>query len=122
MEQAAQAAILEPAVGEVGAAVRAVAVEQPVAAALVAEQHEVLAEDAHRLDRALVRQFVDQCHGMPVMPHQGAAPGAGADPRDQFVLLGAHHAGRVAETARTVIRGRVFRRFGRDDGKSPGMA
>ena len=49
MEEAAQAAILQAAEGEIGAAVRAVAVEQALAAALVAEQHEVLAEHAHRL-------------------------------------------------------------------------
>ena len=53
MEQAAQAAVFEAAVGEIGAAMRAVAVEQAVAAALVAEQHEVLAQHAHRLGRPL---------------------------------------------------------------------
>ena len=51
MEGAAQPAILEPAEGEVGAAVRAVAVDQAVAAFFVAKQHEVFAEQfdgAHR--------------------------------------------------------------------------
>ena len=91
VEQAAQAAIFEAAEGEVGAAVRAVAVEQPVPAALVAEQHEILAEHAHRLGRPLGGQFVGQGHGMPVMPHQGAALGARPDAGDQLVLLGAHH-------------------------------
>ena len=51
VERAAQAAVLEPAVGEVGAAVRAGALEQAVAALVVAEQHQVLAEQPHRLDR-----------------------------------------------------------------------
>ena len=82
VEEAAQAAVLEPAVGEVGAAVRAVAVEQAVPAALVAEQHEVLAQQAHRLDRALGRQLVDQRHRLPVVAHQRAALGARPDAGD----------------------------------------
>ena len=53
VEGAAQAAILQPAEGEIGAAMRAVAIDQAVAAALVAEQHEVLAEQLDRPDRAL---------------------------------------------------------------------
>ena len=48
MERAAQAAVLEPAEGEVGAAMRAVAVDQAVAAVLVAEQHEIFAEQFDR--------------------------------------------------------------------------
>ena len=44
MERAAQAAMFEPAEGEVGAAMRAVAVDQAVAAVLVAKQHEIFAE------------------------------------------------------------------------------
>ena len=91
MEQAAQAAILEAAVGEVGAAMRAVAVEQAVPAALVAEQHEVLAQHAHRLGRPLGRQLVGERHRMPVVAHQRAALGARPDAGDQLVLLGAHH-------------------------------
>src|SRR3546814_18815991 len=42
MEGAAQAAVFRPAEGEVGNAMRAVAVEQAIAALLVAEQHEIL--------------------------------------------------------------------------------
>ena len=48
MERAAQPAILEPAEGEVGAAMRAMAVDQAVAALLVAEQHEAFAEQLDR--------------------------------------------------------------------------
>ena len=91
VEQAAQAAVLEAAVGEVGAAMRAAAVEQAVPAALVAEQHEVLAQHAHRLGRPLVGQFVGERHRMPVVAHQRAALGAGTDAGDQLVLLVAHH-------------------------------
>ena len=91
MEQAAQATVLEAAVGEVGAAMRAAAVEQAVPATLVAEQHEVLAQHAHRLGRALVRQLVGERHRMPVVAHQRPALGAGTDAGDQVVLLVAHH-------------------------------
>ena len=105
MEQAAQAAILQAAIGEVGAAMRAVAVEQAVAAALVAEQHEVLAEHAHRLGRPLLGKLVGERHRMPVMPHQRAAFGARPDAGDQLVLLGTHHGKRVAQIPTPVIRG-----------------
>ena len=98
MEQAAQAAILEAAIGEIGAAMRAVAVEQTVPAALVAEQHEILAQHAHRLGRPFFGQLLGQRHRMPVMPHQGAALGARPDPRDQLVLLGRHHGKRLTQT------------------------
>ena len=88
MEQAAQAAILQATVGEIGAAMRAVAVEQAVAAALVAEQHEVLAQHAHRLGGTLLRELVGERHRMPIVPHQRAAFGARPDAGDQLVLLG----------------------------------
>ncbi len=44
MEGAAQAAVLQPPEGEIGAAMRAMPLEQAVAALVVLEQHEVLAE------------------------------------------------------------------------------
>src|SRR5206468_2207685 len=44
MKGAAQPAVLEPAEGEVRATMRAVAIDQAIAALLVAEQHEVFAE------------------------------------------------------------------------------
>ena len=90
MEQAAQAAILQPAVGEIGAAMRAVAVEQAVTATLVAEQHEILAQHADRLGRPRTVELLGQRHRMPIVAHQRAAPGAGPDAGDQLVLLGSH--------------------------------
>ena len=48
VERAAQAAVLEPAEGQVGAAMRAMAVDQAVAALLVAKQHQILAEQFDR--------------------------------------------------------------------------
>ena len=45
---AADAGLLDEAVGEVGAPVRAMAVEQPVTAAEILVEHEVLAQQADR--------------------------------------------------------------------------
>ena len=111
MEQAAQAAVLQASVGEVGAAVRAVAVQEAVAAALVAEQHEVLAEHAHGLGGTFPGKLVGERHRMPIVPHQRAAFGARPDAGDQLVLLGTHHGKRVAQIPTPVIRGR-HRPFG----------
>ena len=73
MERAAQAAIFEPAEGEIGAAMRAMAVDQAVAAVLVAKQHEVFAEQFYGLDRPRPLQLVDQRRRLPVHPHQFSA-------------------------------------------------
>ena len=92
VERAAQAAVLEPPIDEVGAAVRTGALEQAVTADLVAKQDERFAEQANGLDRAVARQFVDQRGGLPIAAHQlargGARPGAG----EEIVLLSAQHA------------------------------
>ena len=93
MEGAAQAAIFEPAEREVGAAMGAVAIDQAVAVVLVAEQHQILAEQFDGFDRPRARQLIDQRRRLPVHPHQFPArilgPGAG----DQVVGFLAHHGG-----------------------------
>ncbi len=93
VEGAAQAAVFQPAEGEIGAAMRAMPLDQAVAALLVAKQHQILAEQFDRPDRARPGQFVDQRRRLPVHPHQFPArvlrPGAG----DQVVLFLAHHGG-----------------------------
>jgi hypothetical protein len=91
VERAPEAAVLEPAEGEVRAAVRAVAVHQAVLALRPPEQHQVLAEQPEATHRALVGQLLDECGRLPVAPHQPAGRGAGADAGDQVVLLLAHH-------------------------------
>ena len=70
MEGAAQAAIFQPAEGEVGAAMRAMAIDQAVAALFVAKQHQVFAEQFDRPHRARPLQLVDQRRRLPVHPHQ----------------------------------------------------
>ena len=91
VERAAQAAVFEPPIGEIGAAMRTAALDQAVAALAVAEHHEVLAEQAHRLDRPVAGELVDQRRRLPVAAHQGACGRAGSGPGDQVVLLGAQH-------------------------------
>jgi hypothetical protein len=90
---AAQAAMLEPAEGQISAAMRAVAIDQAVAALLVAEQHQVFAEQFDRPHRPRAFQLVDQRRRLPVHPHQPAARVLRPDARDQVVLLLAHHGG-----------------------------
>src|SRR6266702_2663696 len=91
MESAAQAAMFEPPEGEVGAAMRAMTVDQAVASRLIAEQHQIFAKQLDRTDRTRAFQFVDQRRRLPIAAHQLPAgvlrPGAG----DQIVLLLAHH-------------------------------
>ena len=91
MEGAAQPAILQPAEGEVGAAMRAVAVDQAVAAFLVAKQHEVLAEQFDRPHRPRSLQLIHQRRRLPVHPHQLAAGVLAAGAGNQVVRFLAHH-------------------------------
>jgi hypothetical protein len=93
MEGAAQAAIFQTAEGEIGAAMRAMALDQAVAALLVAKQHQILAKQFDRLDRARAGQFIDQRRRLPVHPHQFPAGLFGAGAGDQIVLFLAHHGG-----------------------------
>ena len=86
VERTAQAFGLVPAEGEVGAAMRAMAVDQAEAAAAVPEEHEVFAEQAHRLDRTRRQarigagiELVEQRRRLPVAAQQGAARRARAD-------------------------------------------
>ena len=62
---AAQAAVFEPAEGKVGAAMRAVPLDQAVAVFFVAKQHEILAEQLYGLDRP-----------RPLQAHRPAPPAA----------------------------------------------
>src|SRR5438034_482328 len=87
---AAQAALLRNAVAESGAPVRAVAVEQAVAAARVPVENEVLAHEAHGQRRMLV-ELRDGGDGLPVAAHQLAHRRAAADAREPLVPLRAQH-------------------------------
>ena len=54
MKRAAQPPILAPSKCEIGAAMRAMALEQSVASGGITEQHEVFAEETHTFDWARV--------------------------------------------------------------------
>ena len=101
MKGAAQAVAFVAAKGEVGAPVRAVAIQQTKASLGVFEQHEVLAQQANRLHgtdrhgRVQGRiELVDHGHGLPVAAKQLATRGAGSDLGQALVLFCFH--GRVS--------------------------
>ena len=93
VERAAQAAVLKPPEGKVGAAMRAMAVDQAVTPLLVTKQHQILAEQFYGLDRARPLQLVDQRRRLPVHPHQFPARVLRPGPGYQVVLFLAHHGG-----------------------------
>ena len=66
---ATQAAVLQPAIGQVGAAMRTAAADEAVATLVVLEDHEIFAEQTHRLDRAIAGKFVRQRRRLPVAAH-----------------------------------------------------
>ena len=93
MERAAQAALLETAERQVGAAMRAVSLDQAVTAVLVAKQHQIFAQQFDGLDGPRPLQFIHQRRRLPVHPHQFPARVLGPGAGDQVVLLLAHHGG-----------------------------
>ena len=81
---AADAAVLDPAVGHVGAAVRAMPVDQAERAAQVLVEDEVLADQPDRLDRVLLK-LAGAADRLPVAAQQLAHRRAGADAGEHFV-------------------------------------
>src|SRR5487761_2707891 len=86
----AQAALLGDPKDHVDEAVSALAADQSECARAVAIEHEVLAEDAHRLHRVLV-ELRTRRDRMPVAAHHLAAGSSLADPRETIVLFGGDH-------------------------------
>src|SRR5581483_8588110 len=72
---AAQAAILESPVREIGAAVRAVPADQAIAAFVVLEGDEVLAQKPQRLDGPVAGKLVNERRWLPIAPQQPARRG-----------------------------------------------
>src|ERR1700681_2499518 len=93
MEGAAQAAAFEAAKGEVGAAMRAMPLDQAVTSLLVAKQYQILAEQFDWLDRARAVRLIHQRRRLPVHPHQFPARVLWSRPGHQVVLFLAHHGG-----------------------------
>ena len=88
---AADAGLLDPAIGHVGAAVRTVAVDQAVPAAAVAVEHEVLAHQADGLDRVGI-ELAGAGDRLPVAAQQFAHRRAGSDAGEHFVAGGGEQA------------------------------
>src|SRR5579885_1220867 len=72
VKSAAKPAILEPAERQIGAAMRAMPIEQTQPTRLVAKQHERLAEEPHRAQRPRPREFLGKRHWLPIAAHQHA--------------------------------------------------
>src|SRR5207302_10700024 len=73
MIEAAQPAVLDPAVAEIGAAMRAIESKQAEAVTIVAKQHQLLAEDLDRHWRPAGRKLVGKRDRLPVAAHQRPA-------------------------------------------------
>ena len=65
--------LFEPPEGQIRAAMRAVAIDQSVAALLVTKEDHFLAKQLDRSDRTLCRQLFCQRGRLPVEPHQFSA-------------------------------------------------
>src|SRR5262249_35108258 len=60
-------------------------------ALLVAKDHQVLAQEPHRLHRPVARNLVGQRGGLPIAAQQRAGRGLWSRPGDAVVLFGAQH-------------------------------
>ena len=92
MVLAADAVVLDHAVGEAGTAVGAVLVDDAEMTTAVAVDHEFLAEnfDFFRPEAA-PEQFVHGTNRLPVVPHERAHGCAGSYPGQEFVVFDAEH-------------------------------
>src|SRR5262249_53374099 len=89
--EAAQPAVLDAAVAEVGAAVRAVEPEKPDAPPIVTKEHEALAEHPSRQRRAARGQLGRQPDRLPIEPHQVTHRSPGGNLCQSVVVFGAQH-------------------------------
>src|SRR5689334_3521604 len=88
---AAEPAVLESPIAEVGGSVRAVEIQQADATLLVAEHDQVLAEQAQRDRRPTGRKLLAQRRGLPVTAQEAATGRARAGLGQQLVLFLAQH-------------------------------
>jgi hypothetical protein len=97
MKGATHAIAFMPAKSQVGAAVRAVAIDQAPTTLIVFEQHQVLTHQANGLHGAVTHawrqqgvKLIQQSHRLPILPQQGATRCAWPNPGQQLVLLCFH--------------------------------
>jgi len=86
VKKAAQAAILEPAEGEIGTAVGTIAIEQSQLPRSVPEQHQMPTHDLHGPHRARPDEFLCQGDGLPVAAQEYAGRCAFSSFGDQLGL------------------------------------
>jgi len=87
VERAAQTAVFQPSVAQIGAPMGALPVHQGVLAFFIAEEHQVFPEQPHALDRPLVGQLVNQGCRLPVAAHELPARCACSHTGNFFVLF-----------------------------------
>ena len=90
--EAAQPAVLDAPVAEIGGAVGAVQPQQAELALVRAEERQLLAEDAERERGAAGRELLGERDGMPVAAEHLAAGRAGAGQGQEVVVLAGEHA------------------------------
>src|SRR6185437_464846 len=88
---AAQAAVLQTTIGKVRAAMRTAAADQTVTAFGVLEDHQIFAEQPHRLDRAVAAKLIHQSRRLPIASHQRTGRRTRADASNEIVLLRTQH-------------------------------
>src|SRR6185312_2570280 len=88
---AAQAALLDEAIGHVGAAMAAMPVDEAPGAGKIAIQRKVFAHEPHRLDPCGLVELAGAGDGLPIAPHQLAHRRIGAGLAQQLVLVGSQH-------------------------------
>ena len=88
----ADTVVLDHAIGQAGAAVRAVLVDYAEIAAAVAVDHDFLAQNLDLMrPEGVPKQIVDTADRLPVVPHERAHGGAGSYPGQEFVVFDAQH-------------------------------
>ena len=92
MERAAQAAVLDPAIGQIDSAVGAPTPDHAQPALVVAEQHEVLTHQANRDHRPVAVEFLGEGCRLPVPAKHVAARRPRPALGQESVLIGTDHA------------------------------
>ena len=97
MKRAPQAIALVAAKGQVSASVRAVPVKQPEGTVCIAEQNQVLPQQANRLHRPDTHsriqrriELIQQCHRLPILTQQVAAGCARPNAGDELIQVCLH--------------------------------
>src|ERR1044071_7396176 len=89
--QASEPAVFDPAIAQIGAAVRAMEPDQAEPCLIVTEQHQFFAKYLNLQRGTSLRQFLAQRDGLPVAAQKLAARCIRADFSEQSILFRANH-------------------------------